>query len=181
VHVDLLRKADAGIADGEGHMPLRVRFERNDNLPGAVMWEGMFQGIGNELVEHEATRHRRVEWERDLINVRREADTAGIDGIRLEELGAQVLQIRREVKPCHIGGLIEGLVDACDGVDTLLALPKELLELGLVDGAALLVEQATDDLQVVFHAVVNLREEYLFFLEGGAQVLGGRRRRLQGK
>jgi hypothetical protein len=61
-------EADAGVAHTQGHLP-SVSPEPDGDITGVTIGKGVFQGVGEELVEDEAAGNGGIDIENQLIKL----------------------------------------------------------------------------------------------------------------
>src|SRR5437867_3850040 len=94
------------------------------------------------------------------------SDQLGLGVVGAENHGQEVSQVIGEIDAGEIFVFIQLLMNQRHGLDPILALPKNLLGLGIGDRSRLEIQETADDLQIIFNAVVNFLEHHLFLQEG---------------
>ena len=141
------------------HEPVSLSPEGEAQEAGAIVREGVFQRVGDELVDDKPQRHSLVERNRVLLGFDIEADRAQADqrvAQVLRKIGDEVVHIggQRPVRARQAGMHFGHGVDARRGGDELLA--------GVVRRAAgLQLQQRGGDLEIVHDPVAHLAQHSL--------------------
>ena len=122
----------------------------------------MLQGVGDELVQDEAARHCLLDRDFDFVGFDRQL---GRRVERAEEQRREGARVVAEVDARQVRGVVQLLVHERHGSHAVHRLLECGLRRGSFDARRLKREEARDDLQVVFYAVVNLAEQRLFFAQ----------------
>jgi hypothetical protein len=66
--IEICGEADAGITHTQGHLP-SLSPEPNVDVTGMTIGKGIFEGVGEELVDDEAAGNSRIDIENQFIEV----------------------------------------------------------------------------------------------------------------
>lgn len=122
----------------------------------------MFAGIGQEFVDNEAERNGDIgqEGKGGDISLQRNPRT-GVGETANDGLG-EWLEVDIDLDARERSMSVEHLMHEGHGAHASLAFAESFKHRGVLDVACLEVEQAGDELKVVFHAVVDLSKQHFF-------------------
>ncbi len=136
-----------------------MRLQLDVDRTGAV-GIGVFHGVHHQLIDDDADRDRAVRIDLDRIGLQRQPRHLVALG-RSPEVLEQRLEILVEHHRLEIMRRIEAAVHLRDGGDAAHGVGERRLDVLLVGGVGLQMQQGCDDLQRIADAMVDLAEQHL--------------------
>jgi hypothetical protein len=115
------------------------------------------KGVRHELVDEEAYRQRQIALEHQPRRADSHLDAGPAMGLRQHRRHAPEVVVH--VDPGDVAGVAQPIVAKRHGADAALAVAEGGARLMVPDVGCLKVEEATNDLQVVLHPVVDLLKQ----------------------
>ena len=140
------------------------------NVPGAAVGKGVFEGVGDELVQDEAA-GTAVSTSKAISSSSMSADAGDLSHMGLEEVRSQALDVVSEIEVREVASAGEAFMNKSHGFHAVLGVRKEGDILRVFEVVELEVEKTGDDLEVVLDTVVDFLEEDLFVGERPGAVL----------
>jgi hypothetical protein len=103
--IEVRGEAHPGITHTQGHMP-DFGPEHDVDVPGAAIRKGILQRVREEFVQDEPARYGGIEIEDQLVALGVQTDVGGVSRIGLEKLGAEGVDVVREIKAREVAGAV---------------------------------------------------------------------------
>ena len=164
--IQVLWKSHAVIADDEAILIALRAGKANTNLARPPIGKGMFQGIGDKLVDDQSARNGRVDVQKYFLHVHAEFNGMRMDLVGLEQVQRQAVEVLRKINIGQVFGKIEFLVDKGHRPDPALTLFKHIHGGWILDFVRLKIQQAGHNLHIIFDPMMDLSEEDFFLRQG---------------
>ena len=113
----------------------------------------------DEFVGDQAERDGLLHVEDHFLGLEIERNAAGDEGVDGEEFLREMGKVSGEFDLGEVGGGVERFVDMGDGADTAFGFFKGGEGFGVLRVSGLEAEQADNDLEIIFDAMMNLADE----------------------